>query len=171
MPNKQPRSAEFWPFVFCHVSLPSFASSVACRETEAGTTAARTYGLSDWAKLTKAKRKSASYAAAPTHSSVRGCTSTMAAAPCKPAPPLAPCRRRTSHVSLYCHRRRPTAAAAARGAQLAFPRRRRASRARLTEESARWQHLGRRPPETPKRARVRRRRLTFDTQRRPFPSY
>ena len=27
------------------------------------------------------------------------------------------------------------------------------------------------PPETPKRARVRRRRLTFDTQRRPFPSY
>ena len=44
---------------------------------------------------------SASYAAASTHASVRECTSTMAAAPRKPAPPLAPCSRRTSHVSHY----------------------------------------------------------------------
>ena len=92
--------------------------------------AGQKYGFSDLELKSLATRRSASYAAAPTHSSVRGGTFTMAAAPCKPAAPLAPARRRTSHGCACSHRRRPNAAAAARAAQLAVPRRRRASRAR-----------------------------------------
>ena len=80
----------------CHASLPSFASSVAYRETGSWDDCGSNVRAQRLDKHTKAKRKSASYVAASTGSSVRGCTSTMAAAPCKPAPPLAPCSRRTS---------------------------------------------------------------------------
>ena len=179
-----PTASSAWEFLAflltmcpCHRSLRALLAG----KREAGTTAARTYGLSDWPssqkRSVKAHRMQQRQQVQAFESAFPPWLRHHASRRLRSRPPVA------IHA-VHAMRRSPPPKRGRRGprgpagSSTLPPRHARTADGRERSLAAPWSPPARDadgrarvPPETPKRARVRRRRLTFDTQRRPFPSY